>query len=213
MSDARETSELIVVVADLDAKQVVEQLLKRPQSLGIRPIEFTVDRYVKRDSGCYRTSHEYLRPFVRQFDYAMVIFDRDGSGKETEVREAIELEVEEALARNGWKERSAAIAIVPELEASVWSDSPEVDRVLGWQGLSPSLRSWLVEAGHATEKGAKPGDPKLAMKAALRQISRNPSPAIFAGLAQSVGVGRCVDPAFLKFKKTLQQWFPTTPPP
>ena len=132
MPDTRRTQDLIVVAADLDAKQSIVQLLQRPQSLGIRPIQFVVDRYVKRDSGCCRTSHEYLRPFARQFEYAMVVFDRDGSGRESQTRDEIESSVEQELAKNGWRDRSAAIVIVPELEAWVWSDSPEVAKALGW---------------------------------------------------------------------------------
>ncbi len=210
MVDDGETEDLIVVVADIDAKQTIEQLLRRPRSLGIRPIQFSVDRYVKRDSGCCGTSHEYLRPFVKQFDHAMVIFDRDGSGRESQTRDDIESAVEQELAKNGWKERSAAIVIVPELEAWVWSDSPEVAKALGWQGHAPSLRSWLEEIGHATEESRKPSDPKQAMKDALRKVGKKPSPAIFNALAKNVGVGRCIDPAFLKFKTTLQRWFPAT---
>lgn len=210
MSDATQTKDLIVVVADLDAKQTIEQLLQRPQSLGIRPIQATVDRYVKRDSGCCRTSHEYLRPFVRQFDHAMVVFDHDGSGKESLTRDDIEATVEQELAKNGWNGRSAAIVITPELEAWVWSNSPEVDKALGWQGHTPTLRSWLSDEGHLTEKAPKPNDPKQAMKDALLKANKKPSPAIFRELARNVGTGRCVDPAFLKFKATLQAWFPRT---
>ena len=210
MSDATQTKDLIVVVADLDAKQVIQQLLQRPQSLGIRPIQATVDRYVKRDSGCCRTSHEYLRPFVRQFNYALVIFDHHGSGRESQNRDDLEASVSQELARNVWDARSAAIAIGPELEAWVWSDSPEVDKALGWQGRTPTLRFWLQEIGHIATEASKPNDPKQAMKEALLRANKKPSPAIFRELARNVGTGRCIDPAFLKLKTTLQAWFPET---
>lgn len=210
MPDARRTWDLIVVVVDLDAKQGIVQLLQRPQSLGIRPVQFVVDRYVKRDSGCCRTSHEYLRPFVKQFDYAMVVFDHDGSGRESQTRDEIESSVERDLAKNGWHDRSAAIAIEPELEAWVWSDSPAVAEALGWQGHTPSLSGWLAESGHVTSEKLKPHDPKKVMQDALRKVNKKPSPAIFSTLAKTVGTGRCVDPAFLKFKTSLQRWFPET---
>ena len=87
-----------MVVADADAKQVVEGLLRRPESLRIRTVRFTVDRYVKRDSGCCGTSHDYLRPFIKQFHHAIVMFDRHGSGKDTESRQEIETAVERQLA-------------------------------------------------------------------------------------------------------------------
>lgn len=48
MSAEGEMGDLIVVVADADAKQTVEGVLRRPESLQIRPVRFTVDRYVKR---------------------------------------------------------------------------------------------------------------------------------------------------------------------
>ena len=102
-SESIRTQDLIVVVADADAKEAVEGLLRRPESLQIRPVRFTVDRYVKRDSGCYGTAHEYLRPFIKQFDHAIVLFDRHGSGRDTESGQDIETAVESQLERNGWK--------------------------------------------------------------------------------------------------------------
>ncbi len=208
MPEAKRTQDLIVVAADLDAKEAIEQLLRRPMSLGIRAIHFTVDRYVKRDSGCCRAAHEYLRPFVRQFDFTMVIFDRDGSGKESQTRDDIESAVERELSRNGWRDRSAAIVIAPELEAWVWSDSPEVDKALGWQRRTPTLRRWLEESGYVTSGTPKPSDPKKAMRDAMREVNKKPSSAIFSTLAKNVGTRHCIDPAFLKFKTTLQRWFP-----
>lgn len=201
------TQDLIVVVADADAKQAVEGMLGRPESLRIRPIQFRVDRYVKRDSGCYGTSHEYLRPFIKQFDRAIVMFDRHGSGRDTESRQEIETAVERQLAINGWKGRSAAIVCDPELEIWVWSDSSEVDEVLGWQGKQPALREWLVAERHCDAEAAKPGDPKQAMKQSLRAVGKSPSASQFRDLAGRVGFARCTDPAFLKFKQTLQLWF------
>lgn len=199
--------DLIIVVADADAKQVVEGLLRRPQSLQIRSVRFTVDRYVRRDSGCRGTSHVFLRPFIRQFDHAMVLFDRHGSGRDAQSAEDIEAAVESQLERNGWKGRSAAVVCDPELEIWVWSDSSEVDEVLGWQGRNPPLRDWLVSNGFCDGPTAKPSDPKEAMRRSLRSVGRSPSPSQFRDLANRVGLGRCQDRAFLKFKSTLQAWF------
>lgn len=206
--DRTDSRDLIVVVADLDAEETVKALLDRAKSLQIRPIRFTVDRYVKRDSGCRGTSHDYLRPFINHFDYAIVLFDRHGSGQDADPREAIEMGVEEQLERNGWKGRSAAIVLDPELEIWVWSDSSEVDEVLGWRGQAPPLREWLVTKKFRDVETAKPPDPKEAMKQALRSVGKKPSASQFRELAEKVGVGRCEDPAFLKFKQTLQTWFP-----
>ena len=201
------TQDLIVVVADADAKQAVEGMLRRPKSLQIRPIRFRVDRYNRRDSGCYRSSHDYLRRAIGRFDHAIVMFDRHGSGRDTESRQEIETAVEHQLAINGWEERSAAIVCDPELEIWLWSDSPEVDEVLGWRGKQPALREWLVAEGHWDAEAAKPSDPKEAMKQSLRAVGKSPSASQFRDLAGRVGFARCTDPAFLKFKQTLQLWF------
>jgi hypothetical protein len=202
-----DAQDLIAVVADLDAKQAVEGILRRPESLRIRPVQFRVDRYEKRDAGCYRSSHDYLRPAIGWFDHAIVIFDRHGSGRESESREEIEAAVEHQLAINGWKGRSAAIVCDPELEIWVWSDSPEVDEVLGWRGKQPALREWLVAEGHCDAEAAKPSDPNEAMRQSLRAVGKTPSASQFRDLAGRVGFERCTDPAFLKFKQTLQSWF------
>jgi hypothetical protein len=200
--------DLIVVVADVDAANAVSALLGRRESMAIREIRATVDRYVGRDPGCYLKAHDYLRPFIRQFSYALVVFDRHGSGREAETRELLEQEVEARLAKKGWRNRSTAIVLDPELETWVWSDSPEVDRTLGWAERSPKLRSWLQQQGLWPADARKPHDPKMAMLRALRAAGRRRSPAIFRQLAERVSLRRCSDPAFLKLKTTLQRWFP-----
>lgn len=208
MSAASHLGDLIAVVADADAEHAIRHLLRRPQALRIREIAFTVDRFVKRDPGCYRESHEHLRSFIHQFDYALVLFDRHGSGGESRTRIRLEKEVEQKLSRNGWADRSAAIVLDPELEVWVWSDSPEVDRILGWAGRDPELRSWVRTKGLWRKNAAKPDDPKKAMLDALRAVGTRRSSAVFGQLAAQIGVGRCTDAAFTKLKNVLQQWFP-----
>ena len=107
---------MIVVTADGDAAAVIRALLQRHQALSICEVTAQVDRYVGRDSGCYLRAHDYLRPFIGQFNYALVVFDRHGCGNEGRPPAALEEEVEERLRRNGWADRSAAIVLDPELE-------------------------------------------------------------------------------------------------
>lgn len=208
MSQPVDIQDLIVVVADADAEKTMQSLLvRRRKSLNIRDITFKVQRFAKRDSGCYGESHRLLQQFLRQFHYAMVVFDRHGCGQEDRSRLAIEDDVEQRLTRNGWKDRSAAIVLDPELEAWVWSDSPEVDQVLGWTGQTPDLRTWLRRAGFQTAGARKPADPKRAMEEALRRVRKPRSPALFYQLAERIGIERCTDDAFAKFKTVLRDWF------
>ncbi len=207
MNDSAHKQDLIVLVADLDIKVAIEAILHRTKSLGIREISFQVDIFSKHDSGCYRFPHDFLRPFVRQFDYAMVVFDRHGCGREQRSREELAADVESLLEQNGWAERAAAIVVDPELEAWVWSRSPEVSAVLGWRGTTLDLWNWLTERGVVNLGDRKPRDPKDALHKTLRNTGKRPSAVIFRELAQRVGLRRCTDPAFSKLKKTFLHWF------
>jgi len=54
----------------------------------------------------------------------------------------------------------------------VWSDSPHVDSVLGWQGIMPDLKTWLTSKGFLNDSLCKPKHPKKAMEEALRKTQR-----------------------------------------
>jgi hypothetical protein len=138
-----------------------------------------------------------------------VIFDREGCGRQQLGRELLETEVEQRLAASGWGDRAAAVAIDPELEIWVWSDSPEVDAALGWSGRDPSLSNWLVAEGFRNANERKPREPKRAVEEALRIARKRRSSAIYEQLAKRVGLQRCADVAFLKLTATLQRWFGT----
>lgn len=200
--------DLFVLAADLDMRTTVEGLLKRPRSLGIRQVRYRADKHRHRDPGCRTDATESLRPFLNQYEYAMVIFDRDGCGRDDTPRAAIQLEVERDLSRNGWERRSKAIVIEPELENWVWSASNEVPRVLGWNSY-PELKDWLRNKGHWPDDTAKPPDPKKAMEAALAKADLRVSAALFGRLSDTVSLRDCECPAFGELRDTLQTWFPS----
>ena len=54
----------------------------------------------------------------------------------------------------------------------------------------------------------KPVRPKEAAEAALRKVRRPRSSNIYRKLAEVVSLQLCTDPAFLKLKSILQNWFP-----
>lgn len=199
--------DLIVLLADLDAENAVTGILRRSQSLDIREIGFETVRHAMRDPGCCKDAAPMLRRYRTTHAYALVIFDRHGSGRDGEDRVVIERDVEHSLASSGWGERAAAIVLDPELEAWVWSDSPEVDVVLGWQGKRPSLRDTLRRQELLGGHEAKPGKPKEAMEWALREVRKARSARMFSDLASRLGLIRCTDPAFTKLKTTLKRWF------
>lgn len=199
--------DLVVLVPDQEMKATLMGIFKTYDRLQTRKIDLYglyVDPH--HDSGVYQRSHEFLRPFLRLAGHCLVVFDRDGCGS-TKPREEIESEVESHLAQNGWAGRSAVIVIDPELENWVWSDSPHVETALGWP-VGGKLKTWLVENRFLGTDSVKPVRPKEALLEALRVVKRQRSSSIYVQLAQQVSFQRCSDPAFIKLKTVLLNWFP-----
>ena len=201
-------SDLVVLSADQNMRFAIQGLLNRPKAIGIRSVEAKMYVHPERDPGCLLKADAFLRPFVNKYAHALVVFDLEGCGKEKKGREQLEAEVVKNLERSGWDNRAECIVIEPELENWVFSDSREVDAAMGWVGKTPSLRSWLEGQGFFMPAQGKPSPPKEAMEAALRQVRMPRSSSIYVRLAERVGLGRCTDPAFLKFKDVLQTCFP-----
>ncbi|NMA45088.1 MAG: hypothetical protein GX945_00850 [Lentisphaerae bacterium] len=203
--------ELIVLVADLDAENSLRGLLRRYKALNIRPLRPEVDydilRHPQRDSGCRSNAEYFLENYVNTHHHALVVFDRDGCGWEDRDASEIEDSVEQRLAQTGWDQRCAAIVIVPELEAWVWSRSPHVAAELGWQERTPNLRDWLEQNAFLSAGLLKPADPKKAMQEAMRAVGKARSARVFSRLAETVSLKGCQDRAFNKLRRVLEQWF------
>lgn len=183
-------------------------LLSRYQSLVIRRLTFDLFIHPDRDPGCLLRAHDLLRPLVGRYEQAMVVLDQKGCGQEEVERSLLEADIERRLGGAGWEDRAAAVVIAPELENWVWSDSPHVDRALGWESRTVPLRSWLQEEGLLQAGSTKPFEPKRAVELVLRTVRIPRSSAIYLALAQSVSTERCTDPAFAKLRRCLREWFP-----
>jgi hypothetical protein len=207
MTDAVSTKDLIVLAADKNIEYALRGLLSRPADLQLRPISTETFVHPERDPGCLRRSDDFLRAWCRQYDHALVIFDREGCGEQVRGAQKLEKLVEGKLSRSGWSDRAAAIVLDPELEIWVWSESPHVDAVLGWRGKTPNLRQWLKQQGLLGDRDVKPRRPKEAMEKALKTVRLPRSSSLYLELAQAVAFEQCVDRAFLKFRDTLRNWF------
>jgi hypothetical protein len=145
-----------------------------------------------------------LAPFRGSHSRAIVLLDVKFPGSPGS-REAIETNIQQRLNTQGWEGRSRVIAIDPELEVWVWSDSPHVPRILG---LAHSEIRDIADEHDWWAKGApKPIRPKELMSAALRRAGKVRSAAIYAQLAETVSVQRCKDAAFAGLRDTLREWF------
>lgn len=208
MSRSEPSKDLVCLVADKNMEQALRGLLSRPEALKIDPPTYDLFVHPESDPGCCRHGVEFLRSFSSRYERALLCFDFEGCGREDDSSRSLTRRLEKDLSRNGWNERARAIVIDPELEVWVWSDSPEVDTILGWTGTFPGLRPWLEQQEWLESGAAKPKRPKEAMEAALREVRRPRSSATFRKLAETVSFLRCQDRAFLKLKKTLRLWFP-----
>ena len=147
------TNDLVVVVADGGIEQAARGLLSRPRRLGIRPltgVEFPKLRQL--DAGTYGLGAELAKPYGGGFNHALVILDTAWEGAPT--ADEIVGKVECDLAST-WQAEGRCIAIDPELEVWLWSDSPQAAMALGWPDM-PTLRAWLAARNLWPNGVAKP---------------------------------------------------------
>lgn len=178
-------------------------------SLGIRPLGVEYLRHPRHDPGCFLQAPDILQPYQLRAAHALVVFDREGCGREELTAEQIESDLATRLSESGWGPRSRAVAIDPESEIWIWSDSPKVDEGLGWANRKPALREWLRSRQLLAPDPTKPGAPKDAFRVALREVGQKASASVFARLARQVSLDRCDDPSFSRLRSCLTEWFGT----
>ncbi len=95
--------DIVFLVADLDMEYTIRGLMARPEALGTRSnITFDVFRHPQRDPGVFRHADAWLRTRYRNYQYALVMFDREGCGREDVDAPGLEAAIEERLYRTGW---------------------------------------------------------------------------------------------------------------
>ncbi len=199
-------TDLIVLCADKKIEATIAGLLDRPEALRIRRVQFVINVHPQRDPGCYHQGAAFLRPLRSFFEHALIVFDRSWEGAPPEAVDGLTGDLEGRLSRT-WGQAAGAVAIDPELEAWVWSDSPHVDAILGWEGRIPSLRAWLASNGLWEAHSPKPSNPKAAVELAIREVRGRWTAALCRRLAESVSVDRCRDLSFAKLRGLLTKWF------
>lgn len=194
--------DLVALVADVQMEAALKKILLRERDLGIAKLTFDIYVHGQRDPGVFGKCHEFLRPFQRQYRFALVLFDRDGCGAHKPAAE-IQKIVTQRLDKSGWQHRSHVIVIDPELEIWAWAGSPFVAQALGLSDdqLNQVLTRYNRDANN------KPHDPKKAMEDALRKARRPRSAAIYAELAARAPFQSCEDHAFVELQSTLFDWF------
>lgn len=191
-----------MLCADKMIENTIDGLLGRTAALRIRQINYDIKVHAHRDPGCFHHAHSFLRPLRLQYDYALVVFDRDWDGAPSQSAEALEAAANTRL-KADWGDKAASVVISPELESWVWSDSPHVESELGWPSCFGDLRGWLEGKGLWSAGADKPADPKKAVEVATRKAKVPWTAAVGRGLAAKVSVERSTDGAFQKLKAIL----------
>ena len=200
-------ADLVVLVSDKNMETAVQGPLSRHLAFRIRAIRWKVFVHPERDPGCLKRGHEFLRPMFKDYDHALIIFDRVGCGQEKRSADELESTVNGNLYRSGWENRAGVVVIHQELEAWVWADAEEVRQCLGWDSGLQELRSWISGQVSWPKHSAKPDDPKAALESTLKELRKPRSSSIYDQLARTVSFRQCTDPAFLRFKALLRAWF------
>lgn len=199
--------DIIFLVADKDMEFCLKGLLPRLATVwNIR--EFTYEIYIHplHDSGCRTQSAEFLRPFMQDFEFCLVMFDYEGSGGENLSIQNLKENVSSSLAQNGWEDRNVVIIIQPELENWIWVKSPYFAKIINWENMD-SLEDWLIEQGHKKVAQIKPNRPKEAFEKALRKSNKKRSSSIFEDIASKVSFKECIDESFNELKNFIIQKF------
>ncbi len=199
--------DLVCLVADKSMEAVVGTLLKKHHALGTRPILAEIIQHPQHDPGCYGDPIGLLSVYSRLAQHGLVIFDRDWDGVPNKPAVEIEKDVDGKLSAlpADW---ARSVVIDPELEVWLFTRSPRLDEALGWRGREPDLTTELATRKHWPAGLAKPKNPKAAMKWALSRVGKQTSSSIYRQIAEHLGLGKCTDPSFHRFRSTLQAWFP-----
>lgn len=199
--------DLIILVADKNTEFLLRGLLPRiPIIEGINGFDFKIIQHPGRDPGVYNFCDEFLRGFINQYNYSIVILDNEGSGQENITSDIIEQNIEDRLSKNGWDDRSIAVVINPELENWIWVNEFHLHQTINWNKRE-SVYRWLRTNGWMDEADLKPSQPKEAFESLLKITKTPRSSSIYLEVASSSSYKDCIDPSFIKLISTLQSWF------
>jgi hypothetical protein len=199
--------DLLVLVPDTNIRETFKSLLARTPSLGTSEFTFDFIMHQKHDPGVFNGSGEILRAVQDEFRFALVVLDTAWAGSPGNSADTI-AKIERDLERCCLNDRVGVVAIEPELEVWLWSDSPKVYSEIGLQ------RSEVIEmANHDDrswwpEDALKPSHPKELLEEVLVRSHRPRSSSLYGEVARKVSLSRCRDSQFVRLKRILQEWFP-----
>ncbi|MEO6807982.1 MAG: hypothetical protein ABI353_02590, partial [Isosphaeraceae bacterium] len=74
--------DLAVLVADKNMEFAIKGIVSRTEALNIRQVRVDVYVHPERDPGCLGHGHNFLENLVNEYKYYIVMFDREGCGRD-----------------------------------------------------------------------------------------------------------------------------------
>jgi hypothetical protein len=106
-----------------------------------------------------------------------------------------------------WQIAAKSFVIEPELDVWVWGADNAVEAVIEWPP-GQRVRDWLRAQGFNFAANHKPSRPKEAFEVALRIPGLPRSSSIYQKIAEKISLQRCSDPALIRLRQKLVEWFP-----
>lgn len=206
---------LVVVVADRAYEAVLNEVFARAHEAGFRPVDSKIVPDPFHDSSGKLT--ELLRPFLREYDYALVLRDLAGSGLEAAGARKLEANLEAQMRANGWlNKHCAAIVADPEIEEWLRLPSPRVLKLLQDRArknrntvnaFQDVLNKLLTKHGGRDGRG-KACQPKEVFEDLVRHYGIPPANALRGFLAKREPLDGCLSDSFNRLVGILRSWFP-----
>jgi hypothetical protein len=204
--------DLLIYVADADAMAFMRAMLGKPQALGIRPVSFDIERHPQRDAGMVQSGAELARMKKGHYHKALLMWDHHGSGRDhKQTPEQAQTDMQAKLDAYTWKDNSAVIVLVPELEQWLWFCENAL--AAHYATTANQLAQWVDERAAKLGKASatlKKEQPKELFEHVVRErIKRTISPRDFEAIGNRASVnGLLACPSFSTIIETLRAWFP-----
>ncbi|MBK5931883.1 methylation-associated defense system protein MAD4 [Halochromatium salexigens] len=190
----------------------MRSILRKHQALGIRQIAVDIERHPLRDSGMVQSGAQLTRMKKGYYHKALLMWDHHGSGRDhKQAPAAVQDEIQRDLDAYTWKDKSAVIILVPELEQWIWYCE---SALLNHCGITNEQLQGFVDA-YARKMSKSPDElkaeqPKELFEYVLRdRLKRTISPRDFEEIGSRAGIqGLMACDSFQAIVDRLRAWFP-----
>lgn len=208
-------SKLVVVVADRAYEAVLNEVFARSHEADFGPVDPKIVPDPFHDSSGKLT--ELLRPFLRDYDHALVLRDLAGSGVEAKGARILEENLEGQMRANGWlNKQCAAIVTEPEIEEWLRLPSPRLLKLLEERARKnrntvsafQRILDDLIQTHGGRDERGKARQPKEVFEDLVRHYGIPPANALRGFLAKREPLDGCLSDSFNRLLQTLRSWFP-----